>query len=623
MKSVKIDFTATNLANIDEPFGRLDSPEKKDSVRTNFWKLGRNINYRQSGSVGYNVPFNKLPLTDWINLNLRYLFDYSWLSGPLGSSLAGQPIGVDPSVGSTIQNSNTKQLNSTFNLTTLYRKSKAIKQMLGPKPPKPKPKPKEQQIKPAANDSVKVKKEKKEIIYGPVSRTIAAIVFSLKNVSLNYSETNGTLLNGFNRTPELFGNNIYQNESGSNIVAPGMGFVFGSQADIRAKAAQNRWLITDTLFTTVFTQTHVENFNARGTIEPIRGMRLELNMNRNYTRNINENYRATVEGGYNGFSHVENGNFSISWNSIATSFTKDRKDYSSVLYDKFIEYRKIISLRLGEGDPLSISLDSAGFADGYGANQQEVLTYSFLAAYTGKSAGGIKLNPFPTIPKINWRFSYDGLSRLSFAKNLFSSVNLTHAYRSTYSVGSYTTNVLYKQDGSARDLSNNFIPKEEFGMLTINEQFSPLIGIDINWKNNKLTTRFEYKRDRNLSLSYADIQITEVKGQEFTIGAGYRWRNFKMPFGLSNPRSNNDLNLTADISYRRNSTIIRRLLEGLIQPTAGITVISLKFAADYILNERLNIRFFFDRVINTPLISNAFPTANTQAGISIRFTLAQ
>lgn len=622
MKSIKIDFSANNLANIDEPYGRLDTQEKKDSVKTNFWNLGRNINYRHNGSVSYNVPLNKLPLTDWINLNARYIFDYSWQSGPLGRNMLGQPIGVDPSIGSTIQNSNTKQLNSTFNMTTLYRKSKALKQMLGPKPPKPRPKPKEQQVKPAVTDSVKVKK-KKEIIYGPVPRTIAAILFSLKNVSVNYSETQGTLLNGFNRSPELFGNNFFTDDQGNSIVAPGFPFVFGSQADIRQEAAKNRWLITDTLFNTLYTQTHVENLTGRATIEPVRGMRVELNVSRNYARNSNENYRATEEGEYNPYSQVENGNFSISWNSIGTAFTKDEDDYTSKLYDNFIEYRRIVSLRLGETNPLSAGLDSAGFADGYGASQQDVLTYAFLAAYTGKSASGIKLNAFPSLPKVNWRFSYDGLSRISFMRNLFSSVNLTHAYRSTYSVSSYQTNILYKQDGSARNLANNFIPKDEFSLVTINEQFSPLIGVDINWKNNKLTTRFEYKRDRNLSLSYADIQITEVKGQEFVIGAGYRWRNFKMPFGLSSGRSNNDLNLTADISYRRNSTIIRRFLEGLIQPTAGITVISLKFAADYILNERLNVRFFFNRTVNTPLISNAFPTANTQAGISIRFTLAQ
>ncbi len=40
-------------------------------------------------------------------------------------------------------------------------------------------------------------------------------------------------------------------------------------------------------------------------------------------------------------------------------------------------------------------------------------------------------------------------------------------------------------------------------------------------------------------------------------------------------------------------------------------------------NERLNVRAFYERVINTPVISTSFPSANTNMGISLRFTLAQ
>ncbi|OQA03657.1 MAG: hypothetical protein BWY67_02401 [Bacteroidetes bacterium ADurb.Bin397] len=110
-------------------------------------------------------------------------------------------------------------------------------------------------------------------------------------------------------------------------------------------------------------------------------------------------------------------------------------------------------------------------------------------------------------------------------------------------------------------------------------------------------------------------------------GAGYRWRNFKMPFkiggGKKKTTTNNDLNLTGDFSIRRNSTIIRKLLENIDQPTAGLTILSFKLSADYVVNERFNVRLFFDKTINNPLISTSFPTANTAAGISVRFTLAQ
>lgn len=629
-RSIKFDFNANNIANIDEPYGKLDSQEKKDSVRTNFFNLGRNTDYRHGGSLSYNVPLNKFPLTDWISVNAKYMFDYHWQTGPLAVLTTTSQLGVNPSIGNTIQNSNTKQLNSTFTMTTLYNKVPLFKKLLGPKPPKPAAKPKVEPAKPAASDTTGGKKppvKKKEKTYGDFPRALAKVVFSLKNISLNYSETNGTLLPGFNRTSELLGQSLYNDENGKMQMAPGLPFAFGSQKDIRRDAALNRWLTTDTVFNSAFAQTYTENITGRATIEPTQGLRIELTANRNYARNTSENYRATVNGDYNAYSHIETGNFSMSFISIKTAFAKDRKDYSSEVFDKFDEYRKIISFRLAAGNALSNGVDSVGFADGFGGTSQEVLTYAFLAAYSGKSASSVKLTPFPSMPQVNWRLTYDGLSKLKFAKKLFNSVNLTHGYRSSYGISSFSTSLLFKEDGSARDLSSNFIPKQEYSQISINEQFSPLIGIDINWKNNKLTTRFEYKRDRNLSLTFTDIQLSEIKGQEFVLGAGYRWRNFKMPFkigsGKKKTTTNNDLNLTGDFSIRRNSTIIRKLLENIDQPTAGLTILSFKLSADYVVNERFNVRLFFDKTINNPLISTSFPTANTAAGISVRFTLAQ
>lgn len=630
-RSIKFDFSANNLANIDEPYGRLDTEEKKDSVRENFWNLGRNTDYRQNGSLSYNVPLNKFPATDWISVQAKYMFDYHWQTGPLTFVGVNNQLAINPSIGNTIQNSNTKQLNATFTMTTLYNKVPYLKKLLGPKPPKP-VKPATPPI-PAAADTTggkKPKLPKPPRVPADWERVLAKMILSVKNVSVNFSETNGTLLPGFNRIPEILGQNFYDDESGSTQMAPGLPFVFGSQRDIRREAARNRWLTTDTIFNGVFAQTYTQNITGRATIEPTQGMRIELNASRNYARSTSENYRATVNGEYNSFSHVESGNFSMSFFSLRTAFVKDRKDYSSPVFEDFAAYRKEISFRLASGNPLYTGLlDSAGYADGYGATSQEVLTYAFIAAYSGKTPGSIKLNSFPNIPHLNWRFTYDGLSKINFLKKYFNSVSISHSYRSTYGVSSFTTNLLYREDGSARDLNNNFIPKDEFSQVTISEQFSPLIGIDMNFKNNKLTTRFEYKRDRNISLSFVDVQVAEIKGEEYVFGVGYRIRNFRLPFGLQGrPRpgatgTGSDLNLTGDFSFRKNSTIIRRLQEDIDQPTAGLTVISYKLAADYAVNERFNVRLFFDKTTNNPLVSTSFPTSNTAIGVSIRFTLAQ
>jgi cell surface protein SprA len=149
-----------------------------------------------------------------------------------------------------------------------------------------------------------------------------------------------------------------------------------------------------------------------------------------------------------------------------------------------------------------------------------------------------------------------------------------------------------------------------------------LVSFDATLKNS-LLAKFEYNRDRNLSLSITNYQITEVRGQEYVIGTGYRFKNVKFPFRIGDATPKSDLNLRIDLSYRDNATVIRKMEERQNQVTAGQNILSLKTSADYVLNQRLNIRAFYERVVNKPVISTSFPSANTNAGISLRFTLAQ
>lgn len=77
--SLNFDFSATNNARVDEPYGRIDTKVKKDSVRNNFFKGGRNTLYQQKAILGYNIPLNKIPLTDWITARYSYGTSYNWI----------------------------------------------------------------------------------------------------------------------------------------------------------------------------------------------------------------------------------------------------------------------------------------------------------------------------------------------------------------------------------------------------------------------------------------------------------------------------------------------------------------------------------------------------------------
>ena len=301
---------------------------------------------------------------------------------------------------------------------------------------------------------------------------------------------------------------------------------------------------------------------------------------------------------------------------------KDNKDdFSNQVFQDLLNYRQEVSSTLGQERGTAI-VDTTGFYDGYSGASQEVLITSFVAAYTGKSPGKVGVNQTGIKMAPNWRLSYDGLSKLPAIRKLMRSFTINHAYRSQYAV-SYQTNQQAIADENLRGGANNdFLPAQQISTVTLNESFSPLLNFDITW-NNSLITRFELKRDRQISLSLANQQITENKNKEYVIGLGYRFKNVKFPFKVGTKELKSDLNCRADISIRDNINIIRKINELSNEPTAGRRVISFKLSADYIVNQKVSIRAFFDRQITKPALSIPFPTYNTNAGVSVRLTLTQ
>jgi cell surface protein SprA len=183
------------------------------------------------------------------------------------------------------------------------------------------------------------------------------------------------------------------------------------------------------------------------------------------------------------------------------------------------------------------------------------------------------------------------------------------------------------EDGlsSLRDLQDNFTQQYEINEVTINEQFSPLINVDMNWKNS-LTTRFEWRKSRTVTLNLTSNQVSDARINELVFGAGYRFDDVKLIFktaGGGQKAMKSDLNLRLDLSIRDNKTLARKLIEDVDQPVVGQKVFSLGATADYVLSDRFNLQIFADRTMNNPFVANTFPTSNTNFGFSLKFTLVQ
>jgi len=473
----------------------------------------------------------------------------------------------------------------------------------------------------------KKKKNKYEIF-----KHLTRFMLSVKNISVNYSENKGTFLPGYLNQPHFLGQDW-------SAFSPGLPFAFGSQRDIRNYAGNKGWISKDSTLNTLYKTNTSTNLTLRSTLEPVKQFRIELTANKTTSNNETEYFRwDDFQNKFNHLSPMETGGYSVSFISWSTAFKSDNDDYESSTFSQFRGYRLDIARQLaannpnfnGGIDPLTgypieqtITSQDTIITGGYGSTSQEVMIPAFLAAYGGRNPTNSKLTAFPSIPLPNWRITYDGLIRVPAIKKRFKTFSLGHAYRSTYSVGNYTTNLDYG-DGDNININNmSYHVSREISQVTINEQFSPLFKIDMTWKNS-LITKVEIKKSRVLSLSLANNQLTETTSNEYVIGTGYRIQDVKFSFlsGGRGSKMSSDLDLKLDFNIRNNKTVIRKVIEDQQQITMGQRIISIKFSADYVMNQRLNLKLFYDRVVTNPFISTTFPGAITNAGFSLRFTLA-
>jgi cell surface protein SprA len=331
----------------------------------------------------------------------------------------------------------------------------------------------------------------------------------------------------------------------------------------------------------------------------------------------------------------------ISWGTAFEKISKDN-NYVSRTFENFKKNAVIISGRRAQArkgidpsyepdlDPSTGLPIEGDFKNGYGKTSREVLIPAFFAAYTKTDPYKVNLATFPSAFRMmpNWRVTFDGFSKFQFVKNLFRSVSITHQYRSVYQIGSYTTNLNYFIDGGGinniRDLQKNFIQQYEINVVTVSEQFSPMVNVDMNWKSN-LTSRFEWRKSRTVSLNLTGNQITDNRINEIVVGAGYRFDDVQIILKNRNGQRalKSDLNIRLDLSIRDDKTVARKLIEDVNQPVAGIKRLTIGATADYVLSDRFNLQFFADHTMNNPFVANTFPTSNTNFGFSLKFTLVQ
>lgn len=482
------------------------------------------------------------------------------------------------------------------------------------------------------------------------------LAMMVRNVSINYRSSYQLTLPGF--LPSV-GDAFGQKKVGQ--MAPGLDFAFGMVGDdYIEKARNNDWLLCNDSIATPATTSRTDNLTLRATLEPVKDFKIDLSATRTKTT------QKSIQYMYEGTPTTQNGAFQMTTISLGSAFEgmgNANSGYRSKTFEKFVNslagFRDRVEAQYaGTVYPAGSALAGGKFdASRTPVNQysSDVMIPAFLKAYT--SMGGNSLSVFPALSRMlpNWTIRYSGLGRLPWFNEHFKSVNINHSYKSVFAVGSYNSYSTFQEYmnglGFVSDATTgNPSPSSMFNIsqVSINESFSPLLGMDVTFNNN-MTVKAEYRQTRVLNLSMTSVQLNEALSKDWVIGMGYRINNFDVfGWGAKASRSkskggnknaanknasttktvqngtNHDLNLRLDFSFRKQAAIVRDIASMVSSASSGNNALKLSFSADYTFSKLLTMSFYYDRQTNTPLLSSSsYPTTTQDFGLSIKFSLTR
>ena len=674
----------------DEQFNHDKYEAWKDTIQHSLAKFGSPYTYQQVFTASWNVPFNRIPGLDALTANGSYNANYNW------TRTASTTNGINR--GNTVSSLQSWQVDGSINFETWYGKSKywkMITQRYGGRTTRRAFKPKTYtqtvplkkgepievthrlnsetltvtvadstgksipvNFKPAGNTKVSIV-PKSDCAKATITVTtrdpnerspqqVAGDMFAyvgtmFRRLQVTYRETNSMTVPGFMPEAGFMGQ---RKVDGAN--APGYDFAFGFIAhDWMQRAQTHGWLSGDTSIVQPATRAHTSDFDIKLTLEPLPGLKVQLNGKRYMAQSTSITYS------YGDLMENITGSYNITQVAIGTMFSrigKQEENFANSAYDQFLVNREILTGRV-QDQYTGITLPSTGWMSNIpegtkydpnkhgrvNSNSADVLVPAFLAAYTGRDPNKVSLNPFMGILRIlpNWSVTYDGLGRLPWMRDHFKSVTLTHAYTCKYAIGSFGSYSTWvgadgnnKNIGFVRDVTTDAPHPSaayDISTVTITEAFSPLIGLNLTMKNS-LNVKAEYRKQRNLALNVTSVQLTEGHTDEFVIGGGYTIKNLSFIAKKKDggqKKVSNDLKIQVDVSYKDVKMLLRKIDEGITQASSGNRVLAIKISADYVLSQKINLQLFYDHQGTTPLISSSYPVKADNIGLNIKLMLTR
>ncbi|WP_185290692.1 cell surface protein SprA [Chryseobacterium lactis] len=620
-KSLKLEInSATRTLNDNLDANLMDSK----SIFGNVFRSGRPVLYNHRVQLNYKLPFQYLPYLDFIEAEAGYGFTYNWNARSTSLLNFVEPGTNRPvSLGSVGQNTNVIMATASADLPKFFGQFKYFKNINAKLQ-------KRKQEMDSLNNVYTKQWDKNRYRYKKykfknrlsIPQSAAFFLTSFKQLNVTYNENNGTVLPGLISAPNWYG-------YGQTLGGPTMGFLLGSQADIRRTVMENGWVSDSQYMTDPYVRMSTKELRADLQMMPLNDFRIDLNVLHTYNSNFTHTGFNYTNGGVPDpdFTFAnEMVTYSNSTMLLGTSFKQGQ-----AVYQALRENARALSQQLGG---TGAALDNNGFAQHYSIGNAYVLIPAFRAAMEGKSVtpmGNPKKSGFP-LP--NWRITYSGLKNIPIISGQFTKFDVLHSYTATYTATGIQSNIDYhgnaggyyqSVDNAGNVVKNggDKINPYTFAQVGYVESFSPLIGIDVTMRNN-MQFGLQYNKTRMMVLGLVNQTLTEDSNTEYVVRLGYIVRNFRL--GTANIRGRgtrgkgSDLNIRGDISLRDSKTSIMNILLNDSQVTGGQKLMNIKLSADYNVSENLNLRIFYEQMTSKYKISTAFPLSTIRAGISATFT---
>jgi cell surface protein SprA len=655
-RSLTFDFNAFNGAVVDEPDEyvdrlneeRIDPKVRKDSIWTNIGKFGRTKQYRHDFRVAYQLPLQYIPFLDWARADASYNANYSWNAAALNTD----------SLGNIIGNGHSIQLSTDLDFVKLYNKSAFLSKINGRggssrsrnSGGRTRANKQQDQQKDQQGDDAEEEKKKKSGEPSTLAKVLLRPLMMIRKFRVTYNINRATIVPGFTPQSRLLGMDGFD--------APGWDFIAGVQPDIgRFETSSGDWLeevgpdgknwITDNVFQPQpITQSESKTLDGRLSLEPFTDFKVDLNFTRNFSNNFSMFYKNTDKNDvvFERLTPQEIGSYSMSFFSMQTLFKSTEQELND-LFLVYESYRTDVSQQRGE-DGTEHAIDGPDYTFGFGAKQRDVLVPAFIAAYTKKDPTNYELTDiFDWIPRPNWQLTYNGLQKVGRLSEIFNSIRINHGYKSTLTINSFQTDLSYVppqiNDENINESTQNYYSQYIVPAIGLNEEFSPLIGIDIRTKND-MNFRVNYAKRRNLRMGFVSFELAETRSTTFEVGFNYILRDVKLGFlpgfkskndqgsqqaspgsGRGNaPVRGNDLEFLFDISWSDNITVNHYLdQESLPQPTRGSRDVSISPAIRYNLNRFINLRLFVDYRKTVPYTTTGYPITSIEGGLTVQVIL--